>query len=254
MTDAATDSIQKMKVAICYWGMSRSTRHVYQSHYDKLFNILSKNNIAFDTYMHSWETNQNMVWGTDVNIPHDMNEYKLLNPTEYKLENQDDFLSTIHFDDYFDQKMYDTYGDSPEYEWRPYLVRNHICALESQKRVTAMCIASNKPYDFVIYVRPDARFFEEFPCKILQTIGQNEIGIPDFKQCEGYNDRCAVVPFFSCRHYAYRIDELKEFRRTQGRIVSEKVAKYSIDRHFTKVHFFPFYFHLVRPDGNETVH
>ena len=76
---------ENINVAICYWGMTRSTRFVYKSHEEKLFNVLKKDGINFDVYIHTWKTDKNIIFGREVETPIDNEEYKLLNPTEYKI-------------------------------------------------------------------------------------------------------------------------------------------------------------------------
>lgn len=44
------------KIAFCYFGMTRSTKFVYESHKQKLYDILKNNNIDYQIYMHTWET------------------------------------------------------------------------------------------------------------------------------------------------------------------------------------------------------
>lgn len=45
---------KKPRVAICYWGLTRSTKKVYQTHFDKIFNVLEKNDMPHDVFMHTW--------------------------------------------------------------------------------------------------------------------------------------------------------------------------------------------------------
>ena len=99
------------KIAICYWGMTRSTNLIYESHITNLFNSLKNNDIDFNVFMHTWETinNINIIWEKPCNIPVDYEEYKKLNPNYYKIEKQNEFLNTINFENYFDPKLYNIY-------------------------------------------------------------------------------------------------------------------------------------------------
>ena len=211
--------------------------------------------------MHTWKTDYNVFWGEISDIPIDYEEYKLLSPKEiinkeihYKIENQDLFLESIYFPNYFDIELFFQFGgDCPIGEWRPELIRNHLCALESQKRVTQMCLESNQIYDYVLYIRPDVEIEAPFPVHQLNTIHQKTlehlypIGIPDDNHFSGYNDRSAIVPFSSCEKYGKRIDEIVEFRRNEGRIVSEKYTKYIVDKYFSHIEFLNFPFKIIRP-------
>jgi hypothetical protein len=228
-------------IAICYWGMSRSTKHVYTSHYEHIFNVLKNAGLTYDTYFHTWDVKVNLIWDEISPVLPDPDEYKLLEPTEYKVESQDVFLNTLTFSDYYDQD-----AANRNEEWLPYLIRNHLCSLESQKRVTKMMLESGKTYSFVLYVRPDVEIDTPFPFKILPEIGFRCIGIPDFDHWEGYNDRGAILRFEDCTWYANRIDEIKEFRKHHGRIVSEKYVKFIVDKYFKMIPV-QFRFTIVRP-------
>lgn len=44
-----------LKIAICYWGLTRSTSKVYESHYTKIFDLLKDQGHKFDVFMHTWK-------------------------------------------------------------------------------------------------------------------------------------------------------------------------------------------------------
>ena len=104
-------------VAICYFGMTRSTKFVYESHVTNLFNVFTKNNIDYKIYMHTWKTEHNIIWEEKSNIKIDYDEYKLLNPDVYSIDSQNDFLNSITFSDYFNQKLYEKFGGDTPNEW-----------------------------------------------------------------------------------------------------------------------------------------
>lgn len=235
------------QVAICYWGMTRSTRKVWRSHHLHLFNVLKENNIQYDAFMHTWETDQNIVWENDCTIPNDYEEYQLLNPTHFKRELQSTFLNALTFSEYFDQELYDKYGGDSPHEWRPQLIKNHLCALESQKRVTDMVIYSGNVYDYVIYIRPDVMISTPFEISWFQHISLGTIVLPNDEHHEGLNDRFAIVSYNDCSYYGKRIDEIIDFRKSNGRIVSEKYVKFIIKKYFKILLFIKFKFTLVRP-------
>jgi hypothetical protein len=237
--------MDKIQIAICYWGLTRSTKKVYQSHYENLFDVLSKNNYMYDVFIHTWKTEENLINEKMPDIEIDYGEYKLLSPNYYQLDNQSDFLSSITFSDYFNEELYNTYGDSP-FEWRPKLIRNHLCALESQKRVTNMMLESEKKYKYVIYIRPDVMINDMFDINFL-SLDKKQIAIPNFNHFEGYNDRFAIMNYDECLIYASRIDNIIEYKKNNGRIVSEKYLKYTIDNYFDMVIFINFNFTIIRP-------
>lgn len=247
----SSSTTDKPRVAICYWGLKSSTRLVYETHQQKLFDVLMRAGIDYDVFMHTWKVDKETRWSDETQSLVEVSrhadkyteDYKLLTPYKYQIDNQDEFLQSLNFADYFNQELYDKYGDS-QHEWKPELIRNHLCALESQKRVTQMCIDDGREYDFVIFVRPDAEIKDDFPLWIFNDMKEEEIAIPNHGHWEGFNDKFAVVPYIDCWKYGKRIDEIVEFRRTQGRIVSEKYTQYIIKKYFTHVHYLDFAFDI----------
>jgi hypothetical protein len=233
--------------------MTRSVRIIHDAHKNQIFDIFKNNQVEYDVYMHTWKTAQNFIWGVDWNstrnIPNDYNEYRLLNPSYYEIDEQDEFLNTVNFSNYFKQELYDTYGDHPDYEWRPELIRNMICALESQKRVTQMCIDSQKKYDFVLYIRPDVDIYTPFLLEWFDLVKTGEIALTNesYRHFEGYNDKFALMRFDDCLLYSNRLEWLKSYRDTNGRIVAEKYLKYIVEKNFSNVHFVNMTVRLIRP-------
>jgi len=238
-----------MKIAICYWGMTRSTKFIYESHIINLYEVLKKNNIEYNTFMHTWETqnNVNIIWENTSDIYVDYQEYKFLNPDFYKIEKQWEFLKTLDFNNYFNKELYDKYGGDTPYEWRPQLIMNHLCALESQKRVYNMVKETNIKYDFIIYIRPDVKILNLFDLNCLKI--PFDIIIPNYDHHEGLNDRFAILPLNIALHYSTRIDEIIEFRKNNGRIVSEKYVKYIVAKYYPNVKYIDFNMKIVRPNN-----
>ena len=198
--------------------------------------------------MHTWYTkSKQRVWETELSIPIDYNEYKLLNPAYYRIDDQDTFTDALDFGQYFYEPVWIEKGDSPDGEWLPKLILNHLCALESQKRVTYMVLESRNKYDLILYIRPDALLLTPFPVKMLLNIQEGDILIPNFDHCEGYNDRCAVMHVKTAPLYGKRINGIIDYRRTQGGIVSEKYVKYICDKNQLNVILIDFHFELIRP-------
>jgi hypothetical protein len=236
-------------IAICYWGLTRSTKKVFLSHHERLFHILKQHNIQYTIYIHTWKTEDNYIWSEKPQIPIDYEEYKLLHPNYYEIDNQDDFLKSITFSDYFNEELYNRYGQTPEGDWIPQLIRNHLCALESQKRVTNMVLNSNNTYNYVMYIRPDVMIENQFDINYLSLLSNNtnSIVIPNYDHFEGYNDKFAIINYNDCSKYGNRIDEIIYFRQHYGRITSEKFVKFIIDKYFQHIFTIDFYFTIIRP-------
>ena len=237
------------KIAICYWGMTRSTKYIYKTHYFNFFEQLKVNNIYYKTFMHTWrvENDKNIIWENVSDVPVDYEEYNLLKPDYYQIEEQKLFTDKLNFVDYFDKELYDKYGGDTDHEWRPQLIMNHLCALESQKRVYQMAKETNEQFDYIIFIRPDVEILNRFDTSIFNA--KFDIIIPNYDHHEGLNDRFAIIPFKYASNYACRIDEIKDFRKNNGRIVSEKYVKFIINKYYNNVLFVNFYMKIVRPNG-----
>lgn len=238
-----------MKVAILYFGKSRSIRHTYKTHHRHVFDAMKAADIEFDVFMHLWHTAGNVVWGRESGVPEDEGSYPLLAPDHLEKDRQDEFLKTIDFGRYFYEHVYREFGHSVHGEWKPCLVRNHICALESQRRVFRMAERAGRAYDAYLVIRPDAFFESGLDVAVLRSVQPGTLFVPRWKSCEGYNDRLA----FGCRdvmwRYTHRLDDLPEFRLTKGRIVAEKCLKLMVEKYGFSTVPLSVRFKLCRPDG-----
>jgi hypothetical protein len=240
-----------MHVALLYFGKTRSIRYTYQTHQIHVFDKLKGAGITYDNYMHTWDTSHNMIWHNDSGIPEDEDSYALLEPAYFKKDNQADFLKTVDMSKYFysnvnvnDLRIY-----SREWLFDSRLIRNHICALESQGRAFQMAEETGIHYDAYIVIRPDAHFSSDLDIHELQTVQENSVYIPDWDHWMGYNDRFAFGCKEAIRKYTHRVDDLEEFRATKGPLTSEKATKLMIEKYGFQMKPLTVRFRLCRPDG-----
>ncbi len=242
-----------MHIAICYYGLTRSTKFVYKSHIENLFEPLQKAGIEYDTFVHTWITKEATTWnGKDTN-PVTPEDGKLLNPTLFKVDDEDEFIASVPFSDYHYDDVWKTHGDSrqPGHEWHPTMVLNHICLMEAMRRSTNLCFSYGKEYDYILYMRPDVNVPKAFSVSCLDTIGKNDAAVLNYKHFEGYNTNVVILPFKKCRPFADRIYEAAEFRKTQGRLVTEKYTKYILDKYYDSVRQIVFPVERVRSNGEK---
>ena len=71
-----------MKVALLFWGLTRSLKFTINSINERILNILKKNEIEYDIYMHTYKVNNlySNKRASEKNINLNFEEYKLLNP------------------------------------------------------------------------------------------------------------------------------------------------------------------------------
>ena len=238
-------------IAIIYFGLTRSTKKVYKSHIDNISNQLRVNNLTYKTFIHTWKTKGNIqrVWEKTITQPIDYNEYKLLNPDFYKIDNQEDYMRTVDFSKYFYKEIWNTKGHNEDGEWLPGLIENHLCALESQKRGLEMVedfVSVGNKFKYVMFLRPDVLITNKLPLREIFS-RPCEISIPNNNHNEGYNDRFAIINYEKATIYGKRIYEIDKFRKTNGRIVSEKYLKFIITKYNLKLNLINFTFDIVRP-------
>ena len=109
---------------------------------------------------------------------------------------------------------------------------------------------TNINFDYVIFIRPDVEISNKINMEWLNITF--DIIVPNYEFNEGVNDKFAIIPFDIAHHYANRIDELADFRKNHGRIVSEKYVQFIIIKYYKCVHLINFYMKIVRPDSLDT--
>jgi len=257
-TMISTDlSYNRLRVAIAYWGMTRSTRFVYETHVQNLFQVLQEAEIDYTVFMHIWRTDKNFVWADEVDIPVVENEFALLRPSVFVIEDEEEFLKgpTYNLSLYWYETEWKRSGTSGE--WLPKSLSNLICSLESLKRVTNL-VREESRYDLVIYVRPDVRIDMPLEPNWLHVVhaasavgNQSVIAIPNFGHHGGLNDRFAIMPWKHCEEYGSRLTGMADYRKKIGFITPEKYLKYVVSTSYDDLMEIPFRFTIIRPDGKE---
>lgn len=237
--------------AIIYFGLTRSVKKTHETHKKYIFDILNKHNLTYKKFMHTWKTKDDTqnVWEEIIPQKIDYLEYQLLSPDFYKLDDEDKFLESINMDNYFYKDVWETIGHSPNGEWLPKMVSNHLCMLESQKRGLNMvreCVSKGDKFKFIMFVRPDITIYTELPVDKLVP-NNEEIYIPNHEHNDGLNDQFAIMSYDYAHPYGNRIHELSDFRKNHGRIVGEKYCKFIITKYYTNVNEINFKYSITRP-------
>ena len=236
--------------AIIYFGLTRSVKKTHESHKKHVFDMLKNNSLTYKTFMHTWKTKDGTqnIWETVIPQKIDLLEYKLLSPDYYKLDDQGEFLESINMDDYFYKDVWEKKGDTPDGEWLPKMVSNHLCMLESQKRglnLVKDCVLKGDKFKFVIFIRPDVTIHSNLP---VGNIALNKgIYIPNHSHYEGFNDQFAILDYEDVDYYGSRIGEIADYRKNHGKIVGEKYCKFIITKYNMKVNQIDFKYSITRP-------
>lgn len=245
------NNIYEYDFAILYFGLTRSLKNNYKSHQEHFFDILNKNGLSYRVFVHTWKTKNEFInWKKINNSSNEENkDYNLLNPYEYKIESQDEFIDNVNFSDFFYENLWNINGHNYNGEWIPQLIKNHLCALESKKRGFEMIEENikkeNIKYKNVIFIRPDVEIYDDLPLSKI-IFQEKTINIPNKDHYEGYNDRFAIMKYEDAHFYGKRINEIAEFRKNNGRIVSEKYVKFIIKKYNLQVNEIKFDFEIKR--------
>lgn len=217
------------RIAICHWGLTRTFEITYETHKKHLYDLLEKNNIEYDKYLHTWIHPTNM-----------MNDFNKFNFKNFIIEDQEDVINDIekNFSDYWYEYLFkENRGDSYK-EWFPNMVKTHLYGMNSVKRVTQMCIDSGIKYDYIIYMRPDCILFDDVPLNFI-NIDDNSIVVPKehwgSKNLFGVNEVIIIVPFNKCKNFGFRIDETKYYRKNIGRLAGEHYLGWIVQKYFTNI-------------------
>lgn len=237
--------------AIVYFGLTRSVKKTHESHKQHVFDVLKGANLSYRTFMHTWKTKDDTqnVWDKIVPQKIDYEEYKLLSPEFYSLDDENSFLESVNMDNYFYKDVWATIGHSKSGEWLPKMVSNHLCMLESQKRGFRMvrdCVVKGDKFKFVMFIRPDVTLQNDLPIVTI-TANPDMVHIPNHSHYEGTNDQFAIMNYEHAELYGNRIDELAEFRKSHGRIVGEKYCKFIITKYDMKMNEIDLQYTITRP-------
>jgi len=243
--------MEEVDFLIIYFGLTRSLSKVYKSHEDHIFKILENNNFTYKKCMHTWFTNDGTqnVWERVIDQKIDTNDYTLINPDYYKIDNEDEFIKTINMDNYFYQHVWDNIGNKYDGEWLPQLVKNYICMLESQKRAFDMIqpyVEKGIKFKYIILLRPDIKIFNDLPLSQI-ILDHKTINLPNHSHWEGLNEQFAILSYENAITYLNRVNGLVEFRKHHGRIVAEKYVKYIINQMNLNVNEIDFKYGITRP-------
>jgi hypothetical protein len=172
-------------VALCFYGLCKSTNYTIESINKCIFDPLKNLNFNYDIYLHTYNVTKpyTNLRNSEENIMLDNDLYKLLNPTVFKIDDQDDIKKTINF------VKYRSNGDPWSNDFKS--LDNLILGLYSLNQVTQLWKTSDKTYDYIIYLRPDVKFIEPLKLYFFIDLNDSNIVLPNFHEYP-INDRFAI--------------------------------------------------------------
>ena len=233
-----------MKVALAFWGLTRSLKYTIKSIKENILDILKKNNIEYHIYIHTYSISDdyNNVRAQEKNIKLDNNEYKLLNPYFAFVDSQNHIKAKLNLN------RFRSHPDPWKTNYKTF--DNFILAMFSKLKVT-LFIERHGVYDYIIFLRPDVKYLNKFDINYFNLVNDNTACIPDFHLFSNFNDRFFLSNYKNGLLYGKLFNELLEYSKLHS------THSETFNNHFIRnvyklnVKLIPFHFNRVRADGRE---
>lgn len=238
-----------MRVALCFWGLCRSTHLTIASIERQIFSVLRAAGIQYDVFVHTYSITRPYTnpRSGEYELQLRNSSWKLLQPKTAIVEDQDEVDKHLGLKQY--RSRGNPWGDEVSQQEAPWhSLDNHLRALWSLKQVTGLWKTSNESYDWIVYLRPDVRYLSPFDIRWLDQLGSKDIGCPDFQQLSGCNDRFAVCQPSVAELYGTRLDKALEYSR-QKPLHAETFLADTMSASGIQFRLVPFRFRRIRADG-----
>ena len=234
-----------MKIAIGFFGITRSLKYTIKSINERIFNVLKTNNIEYDIYIHTYHlTNYKNIRTREVikDCDVDNDEYKLLNANYIEIDDQEEIETRINL------LLYRTHKDPWNTNYNS--VDNFILAQYSKLRLTKMIEKNNTYYDYVLFMRPDCRYLDNLPIQYLHLINNNSIIIPNFHLYGviPFNDRFCISNMKTYKIYGEVFNLLLNISKKKP-LHSETIIGEIMNNNKLNIIRVPFNFTRVRFNG-----
>ena len=238
-----------MKVALCFWGLTRSLDHTLESIESCIFQPLRDAGIEYSIFLHTYTIYRpyTNIRAGEVGLQLKNTAWRSLQPTSAIIENQDDVDTNLNLTAY--RSCGDPWGNEPSGHSNPYTtLNNHIRALWSLKQVTGVWSTSGETFDAVIYLRPDMLYRRPLNIEWIRNLDDTILYMPNFHLVDGCNDRFAIGKPSVMRVYGNRYNNALEFSRRLP-LHSEKYLAFTLSLKNIQIKYITFPFRRVRADG-----
>lgn len=236
-----------MKVALCFWGITRSLQYTLPSIQEHIFKALEKENISYEIFMHVFKLSHiNRSRNTsEKQIKLNFEDYKLLEPDHFIFDEQEKIEQEINLE------KYQTQPDPWDNNYQS--LKNFVLSMFSKKKVARLVEMQNKNFDCIVFLRPDVKYLNDLPVDILKSIKEGECAMPRFgitmSEGLGVNDRFAICKPNTAKIIGSRFDSLLEYSKKKP-CHSESFLANVIKLNSIKTVFFNnFLFQRIRANG-----
>ena len=234
-----------MKVALCFWGLTRSLKFTIDSIKECVFKPLQEGNIEYKIFLHTFTLNglyQNPR-ANETNITLDFDEYKLLNPDFLQIDNQDQIKHEIKIE------QYHTLPDPWDSGYS--CLDNFVCAMFSKKQLGLMVKESDIDFDYIVYLRPDVKFINKFDIRYFNLATKTHVCTPNFHLFPKLNDRFCLLQPCHLEQYSGMFNYMYEYSCIYP-LHSERFQYYMMVSRFKwNMRYIPIHFNRVRANGLE---
>lgn len=233
-----------MKVALAFFGITRSLKYTIDSIKTNILKIFTDNNIEYDIFLSTFTlTTYTNIRTKESSNNIDNEEYKLLNPKYLTISDQDEVKKNINIEQYRTKRdPWNTKYNS---------VDNFILAQYSKSKLVSMIENTNNIYDYIIYIRPDCLYRKPFDIKFFNLVNNKTICIPNFHLYgpHKFNDRFSITNKGTYKVYGDVFKLLLDISKTSP-LHSETVLSNIISN--SKINFvrINFVFSRIRCDGS----
>jgi len=234
-----------MKVAIGFFGLTRSLRYTIYSITTNIYNVFKANNIEYDVFIHTYSLssysnirNKEMITDKE-EIARLNNEYKLLKADYIDIHEQDEVKKKINM------KLYRTHRDPFNSSYNS--VDNFILAQYSKSKLVKLIEGTGNTYDYILFVRPDCLYKTPISINYLSHVNDNTICIPKYDLYGKYqfNDRFSITNMKTYKLYGETFRHLLYISRLEV-LHSETIIGKLMKSHKLNIVKIPFKFTIVR--------
>ena len=235
-----------MKVALAFWGITRSLSQTIDSIRTNIFTVLRKNGIEYTVFLHTYVVPApfSNIRTKEQNCKLNPLEYTLLDAEYIALDDQDYVRKQL------DLIKYRTHKDPWKTGYNS--VDNYICAMYSKQRVTKLVTESKIPFDRIVFLRPDVRYLTPFRVEWLQSVDNESILVPDFHLYTfKINDRFSVTNYENGVRIGNIFDSMYDYSLKNPLHSETLLYTYVTETLHLRIVYIPFYFNRVRANGSE---
>ena len=236
--------LNKKKIALCFWGLTRSLRRTHTNIKEKILKVLENNNFEYTIFMHTFKLDKiNAKRSNENNIDLEFDEYKLLNPDYFEYDKQNEILNKLKVKQY---------RSKPDH-WRTNYQNTDffILSMYSKMRVTELVKKSELDFNYVVFLRPDINYLHNFPINLLDKINDNTCLIPNFHLDKGVNDRFYISNKDNALKFGYSFEHLLDYSKKKI-LNSEHFCRFILDKY--KIKFININFKFQRVRANLKIH